>query len=102
MVRASPGICRHQAAEYADDALANPCRSCAPTPAFGWQTSVVNIATRHKQGIETGSGFNSLVYSTREMAVGYDSARNRVGALAIAEKAGVTPVMLKEAPKLQC
>ena len=35
-------------------------------------------------------------------AVGYDSARNRVGALAIAEKAGVTPVMLKEAPKLQC
>ena len=44
----------------------------------------------------------SLVYSTREMVVGYDSARNRVGALAIAKKAVVTPVMLKEAPKLQC
>lgn len=50
-------------------------------------------------GIPTG--INSLVHSTRKMAVGKDKDGNRVGALAIAEQAGVTSVMLRLAPKIE-
>ena len=49
----------------------------------------------------TQTGFNSLVHSTRKMAVGRDKDGNRVGALAIAEQAGVTSAMLLLAPKVE-
>ena len=75
------------------------------TDAEVWQLGATMLlctegSTSPINGIETGSGFKSLVHSTRRLALGIDANGNRVGALAIAEKAGVTSVMLTEAPKL--
>ena len=69
-----------------------------------WQigaTMLVSSNGQTKVMAETVYQFKSLVHSTRRMALGKDAVGNRVGALAIAEKAGVTAEMLRLAPKLE-